>query len=95
MGNLSSYGRRRRRRRSSDADAEKPVVVVANTMRIVDTFPFPTTSDDGVISEEMAGDDFVKPLFPASLVWLSLIMAQVTVLNAKGNSLLFVWLRCC
>ena len=80
QGNISSYGRRRRRREVEDPasmgrrEVEDPAIMVANAMRIVDTFPF---SDKKVAPNH---NQTTATLFPATLVWISLILAQVNFL---------------
>ena len=69
--NINSYGRRRRRRRGVEEEAP---LLVANAMRIVDTFEFLGSEGggDGGARGEEGG-------VPGTLVWIALLACQVPI----------------
>jgi len=73
--NLNSYGRRRRRRQA--AGSEEAPLLVANAMRIVDTFEF---VGEGVGGGREGWDLAQGPGLPGTLVWIVLLACQVIVL---------------
>ena len=70
--NLKSYGRRRRRRQA--AGSEEAPLLVANAMRIVDTFEF---VGEGVGGGREGWDLAQGPGLPGTLVWIVLLACQV------------------